>query len=82
MKIRLTNGSGMNEALANMLGPKTTAMDVYDVANDAKDGLEFLRGIRKLSPYYIFKLDREREGYIRLKGHDCWGNIHYLERIG
>jgi len=82
MKIRLTNGRGMNEALTNMLNHKTTAMDVYDVANDAKDGAEFLLGIRKLSPYYKFNLDRERDGYIRLKGLDCWGNVHYLERIG
>lgn len=81
MKIRLTNGRGMNESLKNMLDHKTTPMDVYDVAYDAEDGKAFLAGIRGLSPYYNFRLDRERVGYVRLKGTDCWGNVHYLERI-
>ena len=80
MKVRLTNGRGMNEALTNMLD-RRTVMEVYDVAYDAKDGVEFLLGIKRLSPYYRFTLDRERDGYIRLKGLDYWGNIHYLERI-
>ena len=36
VRIRLTNGRGMNESLNNMLNHKTTVMDVYDAAYDAK----------------------------------------------
>lgn len=54
-------------------------MQLQDMAEDSKDGAEFLSKVNKVfkakSPY---RIDRETSGYARLVRIDPMGNTHYL----
>lgn len=84
---RFFNSGNWNCAISNIahgnaiVTAYSTPMDVYDAVEDAVDGIDLLRRLKKLKlvGWYNLHIDRETESYVRVKGTDVLGNVHYLK---
>ena len=56
-------------------------IDVYDAVEDSNTAQELLNNLKrlKLLAWYNLTIDRETDTYVRIKGVDTLGNVHYLK---
>ena len=53
--------------------------EILDIVEDANTVEELINGLNSLRINIRFNIDRTTEQYVRLKGIDAFGNIHYLK---
>ena len=85
--VRFFNQNNINCSISNIAHGNAlvtrfaTPVDVYDVIEDAETSEELLRNLKrlKLVGWNNLEIDRENSKYVRIKGIDRLGNIHYLK---
>lgn len=83
MKITFTTDRGIPLALSNLIIEKGMSVyDIEDVIEDAVDkGLSAMAIATTLNNLHLdtrFEANRTKDGYIRLRGKDLFGNVRYL----
>lgn len=80
-KATLRTSHGMPEAMSNLCGYRRSIVEIEDVVEDSKNGIELVNGLNSLKLYRKFTLDRETDTKVRLKAVDCFGNVSYFEAL-
>ena len=84
---RFFNSNNSNCALSNiahgnaMVTAYSTPVDVLDAIEDAETPRELLQNLKQLRlvGFGNIVIDRETNKYVRVKGSDLLGNIHYIQ---
>ena len=84
---RFYNANNINCAVSNVahgngiVTAYSTPVDFYDAVEDARNAKELLANLNtlKLVGWNNLVVDRETESYVRVKGTDVLGNVHYLK---
>ena len=80
--IRYYTSDGVGLSLCYLwTSKKCSVTDIWDAAEDAIDGNDFITRINSLHLLNTFVLDRENDKRVRLKTTDTTGTSCYLELI-